>query len=275
MKRKKLLTALTVAVMLFSTGTFITESNAATVLAAKKTKKSSKKSNKAATALVQVKKRAAAYRPVLNKKGTAISKITPMKIKGKKVYLKGGKAQAIWSYKYKKVTYYYVKISKANVIVRAKDTKRLNKKKIVSLATFLKQNSKAASKKVNVPIKLMPFDKYFEASTNKTTAYWTTDKDGKPVKSSNTLPEKTSLRVLFQLSMSGKVNGQAINIPFYCAQTSKGQMIYLPAAYVTLSNSSAKIPDRAGYETNLKDWQTRAIKSIQDQIAAFEKKTKK
>ena len=115
MKKNKLFTIFAAVTMLASTGSALLSENTNTTVQAakrkakkvkrtKRVKKAKKTANK--RAYVRVKRGAVAYRPILTKDKTKIRKIVPIKYKVRKAYLKGGKAVANWSTKYKKTTYY-------------------------------------------------------------------------------------------------------------------------------------------------------------------------
>lgn len=142
MKKNKLFAALAAITMLTSAGAVVGSNNVnTTVMAAKKS----------TTAKVRVKSGAPLYNITFNKKGTKVTKISPLKSRGRAQALRGGTFNAIWSKKYKGVNYYYIGNSGSQSwAVRTRDAKIIGKKKVPTINAFVKANkakyAKAAAK---------------------------------------------------------------------------------------------------------------------------------
>ncbi|WP_251716972.1 hypothetical protein [Lactobacillus agrestimuris] len=264
MKKKSLFTALAAAVLLTSAGTEVLAggSTAVTQAATKKAKKTTKKTKKASKyATINIKRGARVYKIVFNKSGSKVNKVTLLKNKqGKQMALKGGKASAIWSTKYKGVTYYY--IGGASYAVRAKDAKRTSKKKVPSLTSLIKARKAkvdAANNELKAKVNswkgqidaAMP--KKFTGTVNTETEYFKVDENGKVSKATDKLAKDTKLTVLFK--MNDVLSNGDSNIPAYFALTSDNQEIILASQVVTIDNNAAsQIPDQKGYEDSVKKY---------------------
>ena len=263
MKKKSLFTALAAAVLLTSAGTEVLAGGSAAVTqaATKKAKKTTKKTKKASKyATINIKRGARVHKIVFNKSGSKVNKVTLLKNKkGKQMALKGGKASAIWSTKYKGVTYYY--IGGASYAVRAKDAKRTSKKKVPSLTSLIKAR-KAKVDAANNELKAkvdswkgqidaaMP--NKFTGTVNTETEYFKYE-NGKAPKATDKLAKGTKLTVLFK--MDDVLSNGDSNIPAYFALTSDNQEIILASQVVTIDNNAAsQIPDQKGYEDSVKKY---------------------
>lgn len=239
MKKRKLFTLVAAVSLLGSTGASILSVNEpATVQAAKKKKKSVKYPQ------VQIKYGARAYG--LNKDG----KIYTLKMKKKPVRLNSTKARAVMSYSYKGTTYYFVKFGKAQLFVRAKDTKRLNKKSIPSYTTILKNRTD----ELNSVSKSKP--ETFAVKTNKESVYWKSD--GKLA--DDKLPAGTSLTVLCKEDITGN-NGSTLEL--YYALKSDNTQILVQRADVTFdaAGAEAKVLTKDAFEAASKNY-SQAVQDI-------------
>lgn len=264
MKKRKLFTALAAAVLLTTSGSALVNNVNPTYAATKKAKKSNK-AKKSTYATINIKRGARAYKIVFNKKGNKIKKVTLLKVKGKTQALRGGKSPAIWSTKYKKVTYYYIGNSgKTAMAVRAKDAKRVGKKKVQSLTSYIKKNQAARKAKVdaaNATLKNKANDwqnkldaakpQTVAAKTNTETSYFNVDDSGKATMASDKMQANTAFTILFKipdaLSMS---DGSKVDA--YYAQTSDKKIVVIPVSAVTLDNSGAKVLTQSEYEAAVK-----------------------
>lgn len=277
MKKNKLFTIFAAVTMLASTGSaLLSENTNKTVQAAKRKAKKAKKAKKTKRvkkakktankrAYVRVKRGAVAYRPILTKDKTKIRKIVPIKYRARKAYLKGGKAVANWSTKYKKTTYYYVVIKKEAVIVRAKDTKRIGKKRVPTLNSVMKKQQAAAKKlfeaKVdewNKKIKAAS-PTNFDAKVTTETQYLqaqqassTSDKV-KFEAAKDTLKVDTKLTVLATTEIKVTKNGVDSQEKAYVTTNDNKQMLIIPADAVTLNDANADVPSLDTYSNKLKN----------------------
>lgn len=268
MKRNKLLTVLTAAVLLAGTGASVTEvatSNSSTVEAAKKsskrsrkaksskkvTKKTTKKRAKKTTASssklsrISVKSGAALYKLTFNKAGNKVSRVSTYKRRGKRLYLKGGRFNAAWSIKYRGVTYYYIG---GDMAVRARDAKVVNKVKVPTISAYIKKQEAARKaqlqnwqNKINAAA-----PKAYAATISNSTQYYTIA-DGKLSRSSSSLTQGTSLYVLAKTTLTTKDGSQSLDF-YYCSYNN--QTILVPTAAVTVTNG-ATIPDVQAFNASM------------------------
>lgn len=243
MKFKKLAVMLSAAALIAPVGATVVSSNASTVVQAARTKAS-------ANAYVAVRRNAIAYRITFNKTDTKIIRIAPAKTKNGKHYLrlKSGRTRAYWSYRYKRVTYYYIG---GRYAVRAKDAKRVGSKRVPTLTSIMKANQaklNAAKAKLtawqNKISAAMP--KPVAGKTNTASVYWVMSQDGKTFsKAGSELPAGSQIEILFKddaMLTSSNGSTQAAYFAEY-----NGSKIIVPAAVVTLDQANAAVPTMQEY----------------------------
>lgn len=265
MKKNRLFTALAAVALLTGSGVGLVENNqnVATVQAAtKKSKKSSKKAAKVAR--VRVKRGAALYQIRFNRQGTKVTKIVPLREKGRKQALRGGSFPGIWSAKYKGVKYYYIgNAGNQYWAVRARDAKVTTKKKVPTITAFVKANQAKANAKVAARKALQKSwqakldaarPKVYTGKTNAKAPYYYQTSDKKTAQGS--LDIGTSLNILYKRQLSGQnASGQQIKFDAYAVLSSDGKSIWLvPTQYVSLDNSNAQVPDITTYENSVKNY---------------------
>lgn len=250
MKKRKLFTVLAAAALLTSTGVSLAETTTPTVQAATK---STKKNYKNPT--VSVKKGARLYKITFNKKGTAVSKIVPMKKNGRQLTMKAVKMTASWSTKYKGVNYYYLG---GNYAIRTKDAKVISKKKVPTLTSLMKQSrdkAVAAYKK-----KAADWQSKIDAAKPKTytgkvttaSIYFNMDTStGKGSKADSEMPVGTTLTILFKDDNAIRSNNQKVTA--YYAMTSDKKYILIPASAVTLDDPNAAVLTSEQYSASNKN----------------------
>lgn len=245
------MTALMAVALFGSTGAELVQ-QPANVQAARVAK--SKKSVK--YGIVYVKINTPAYRAILNKDATKVAKVIRYKQKGKKAYMRPGKFMALFYFNYKGTKYYYIRIGEGALVVKAKNTNKLDKRKIPSYknssiyqAIVKAKNAQNARKDWQAKLDAAQ-PKTYSAKTNAGSQYFTIDSNGKGTLASDELPIGTPLTVIFSTDLS---RGSQ-SVKGYCAQTSDGKMIVIPADSVSLDDSSAQVLDQKSYEAAVKNY---------------------
>lgn len=276
MKKNRLFTALAAVALLAGSGVGLVENNqnVATVQAAtKKGKKSSKKA--ASVAKVRVKRGAALYQIKFNRQGTKVTRIIPLREKGRRQALRGGSFPGVWSAKYKGVKYYYIG-NDGNKFwaVRARDAKVTTKKKVPTITAYVKNNVAKANAKVAARKALQKSwqakldaarPKIFTGKTNAKTIYYQPTSNKKL--NNGSLDIGTSLNILYKTQLSGtNNNGQTIKIDVYATIGSDGKTMWLvPIQSVSLDNSKDQIPDQTTYQNAINNYEkirTQAYKAL-------------
>lgn len=277
MRKNKLFTALAAIALLTGTGVEVVNNAPVAQAATKKTTKKAKKSKKttAKYAIVNIKSGAPAYKIVFNSNGSKVKKIVRLTKKGKKMSLRGGKSYALWSTKYKKTTYYYVGGTTA---VRAKDAKRVSKKKVPTINSIIKKaqaerKAKVDALKAKVDNWQAQIDnvkpKTYGAKANANAPYWKINTSTGKIESTTAsqMPAGTGLSIIYKTNDLFKGEKTA-----YIARTNDNQLIVIPAESVTLDDKNAQIPDQNAYNeavkkaTDLKNQADQDIKQAQQEL---------
>lgn len=267
MKKNRLFTALAAVALLAGSGVGLVENNqnVATVQAAtKKGKKSSKKA--ASVARVRVKRGAALYQIKFNRQGTQVTKIVPLREKGRRQALRGGSFPGVWSAKYKGVKYYYIG-NDGNKFwaVRARDAKVTTKKRVPTITAYVKKNVAKANAKVAARKALQKSwqakldaasPKIYTGKTNAKTPYFYPTSGNKFANGS--LDIGTSLSIAYKTQLTGTdSNGQKHNYDVYAVAGNNNQTWYVPVQAVSLDKGSASdIPTLEQYQKSVKNYNT-------------------
>ncbi|GAA3627035.1 hypothetical protein GCM10022297_02050 [Lactobacillus hamsteri] len=287
MRKNKLFTALAAVALLTGTGVEVLSNAPVAQAATKKTTKKAKKSKKSKKtskyATISIKAGAPAYKVTI--KNNKVSKVSRLTKKGKKLSLRGGQSPAIWSTKYKKVTYYYIG---GNYAVRAKDARCISKKKVPTLNSIIKKaqaKQKAKIDAANDTLKAKVNNwqaqlenvkpKTYAAKTSSEAQYWTIDDNGKLNQNSSKLPSGTQVAVIFKTNDILTNNNGSVTA--YFATINNNQRIIISADNVTLDDQGAQIPDQKAYEASVKnfnDMNTQAKNDIEQTKADLENQLK-
>lgn len=248
MKKNKLFTALAAITMLTSAGAVVGSNNVnTTVMAAKKS----------TTAKVRVKSGAPLYNITFNKKGTKVTKVSPLKTKGRAQALRGDTFNAIWSKKYKGVNYYYIgNNGSQSWAVRTKDAKVIGKKKVPTITAFVKANkakyAKAAAKqkaKVDQRKALAKqWQDKIDAARPKTftgkvntevpsTGYGVVGSDGKTQTPTESLSMGTKVTVIYKMTGLFKRGSESID-GYVARDNDDNKTIIIPTSAISLDNGS-------------------------------------
>lgn len=275
MRKNKLFTALAAVALLTGTGVEVLNNAPVAQAATKKTTKKAKKSKKTKKtskyATISIKAGAPAYKVTI--KNNKVSKVSRLTKKGKKLSLRGGQSPAIWSTKYKKVTYYYIG---GNYAVRAKDAKRTSKKKVPTLNSIIKKAQAKQKAKIDAANDILKAKvnswqaqidnvkpKTYGAKANENASYWKINTSTGKIEST-TASQMAAGTVFSIIYKTDKIfqNGNTA----YIARTNDNQLIIIPASGVTLDDQNAQIPDQDAYSEAVKkatDLKNQADKDIQ------------